>query len=373
MSKLKHHTTATTLQAPSSAGFALLEILVVIGLLSILALGMTAMLEDDGDWQRAQETPKRWDAIRKAILGDGSVDATGNPNLSGYVVDMGRLPQNIRELIEIGTQPVFDVEFLYKQTETTICVDTPENCYTLENGWRGPYLHTAGSTEYRDGWRNSGVDGDPVTIADDIEDANNFGWQVNLTSSFSGFEPNQVELTVSSFGFGNIAGANNVDVDPEGYTADFPVNLNLPIVAENEWLNPNANVSFNIRLSKAVTANVNNLYLAIYFFHGVPNNEANLRFLKSVSFSIPSGERVANVNIVRPLEVGLPLGRYAAVIYCENPDPTNLFPNAPDINSTSLKVFDAVDGTCDLTNQTSPFYFQMLPNSANVNMIWNLP
>jgi len=67
MSNFKHHTSATILRRQPHAGFTLLEILVVIGLLSILALGMSTMLEDDGNWQRAQETPRRWDAIRKAI------------------------------------------------------------------------------------------------------------------------------------------------------------------------------------------------------------------------------------------------------------------------------------------------------------------
>jgi prepilin-type N-terminal cleavage/methylation domain-containing protein len=356
------------------AGFTLLELVIVIGLLSILAIGATAMLEDDGDWRRAQETPQRWDAIRKAILGDGSVDATGNFNLNGYVADMGRLPLNIKELMleDIGAnsilpnptpQPSWGNFALFQKTSASNCATTPEDCYWLGGGWRGPYLYTAGSKEYRDGWDNVNTD--------DVDDALNFGWQVTENTA-SGFTPSITDFFVQSLGLGNEVGlgANANDTN----RADFPVDVDFAMVSENEWLNTEPNLQFNIRLNKPVAApspatEVSNLYLRIYYFQDDVNASTppDLSDLTSTILSIPNTERTASVSITIPTDIGLPLGRYAAVIYCDDAPVTD------PATENFTKVFDSATGTCDTTNDSAPFYFQLLPSSAIINMMWNLP
>jgi prepilin-type N-terminal cleavage/methylation domain-containing protein len=356
------------------AGFTLLELVIVIGLLSILAIGATAMLEDDGDWRRAQETPQRWDAIRKAILGDGSVDATGNFNLNGYVADMGRLPLNIKELMleDIGSnpiapnttpQPAWGNFALFQKTSATNCATTPEDCYWLGGGWRGPYLYTAGNKKYRDGWGNVNTD--------DVDDALNFGWQVTENTA-SGFTPSITDFFVQSLGLGNEVGlgANANDTN----RADYPEDVGLAMVSENEWLNTQASLQFNIRLNKPVAApspatEVSNLYLRVYYFEDDANaiTTPDLSDLTSETFSILSTERTASVSITIPSDIGLPLGRYAAVIYCDDA------PVADPATENFTKVFDSATGTCDTTNDSAPFYFQLLPSSAIINMMWNLP
>lgn len=351
MSNQKHQTIATVLRRPLQTGFTLLEILVVIGLLSILALGASTMLANDGNWQRAQETPKRWDAIRKAILGNGVIDASGNPELSGYVADMGRLPQNIAELISVGTQPVWEYEPLYKKVDSATCDPTPTpdpECYYLAGGWRGPYLYAAGSREFRDGWDNSGVDGNPATTADDIEDANNFGWQVTV----SGVAPNHTDLFIKSLGFGNEVDTTTPDDD---YQLDFPSDSTLPIVGSNEWLNTLATLQFNVQLNKPVTEDINGLYLRIYYI----DNASLLDQSSSSSFNILNTQRTASISISPSSD--LPMGRYAAVIYCDN---------------TYTKVFDYTSDAatnCDGDNNTAPFYFQLHPGTNILNVQWNLP
>lgn len=356
LSNLKNQTTTCTLRPLPFAGFTLVEILVVISLLSILALGAATMLADDGDWQRVQETPKRWDAIRKAIVGDGSIDATGNPELSGYVVDMGRLPQDINELITIGTQIEWAHEPLYPRIPTATCVSTQtpnSDCFYLAGGWRGPYLYTAGSAQYRDGWENSAVDGNPATTADDIEDGLNFGWQVSV----SGVVPNHTDFFVRSLGFGNV-----LDATPpaDNYRADFPESSTLAIVAANEWLNTQATLQLNVLLNKPVTADVNNLYIRIYYIENAGLNDQT-----SVAFSFLNTSKSASVSI-SPVS-DLPIGRFAAVVYCESTPPATPATHGFD------KVFDEASGTCNTNNDATPFYFQLRPSTNTVNVQWNLP
>jgi len=332
-------------RSPTPAGFTLLETLVVISLLSILAMGAATMLADDGDWQRAQETPKRWDAIRRAILGDASVDALGNPALNGYVADMGRLPQTIGELVTLGSQPEWEFEPLYKKIVTASCVPTQTpnpDCFYLAGGWRGPYLYTAGSRYFRDGWHNVGAN---VAI-----DALNFGWQATV----SGVAPNHTDLFVRSLGLGN-----TVDATPpaDSYQADFPEDSALAIVAANEWLNAHAALQFNVSLNRAVTADVNNLYLRIFYIEN-----AGLAAQTSAPFSLLNTVKNASVTISPDRD--LPIGRYAAVIFCEQ---------APTATPLFDKVFDSATGTCDLDNQASPFYFQLRPGNNVVNVLWTLP
>ena len=95
-----------------SAGFTMLELLVVIALLGVLTLAGTTLLIDDGDWKRQDETEARWDAIRKAIIGEPNLNLNGSPYVAGFVADMGRLPQSISELIEQNVSFDSDGDFL---------------------------------------------------------------------------------------------------------------------------------------------------------------------------------------------------------------------------------------------------------------------
>ena len=82
-------------------GFSLLELLVVVSLLGMLALATTVMVDNTDDQQRFELTRTRLQQIRTAIIGDPSRTFNGEPVLSGFAMDMGRLPANINELVEL--------------------------------------------------------------------------------------------------------------------------------------------------------------------------------------------------------------------------------------------------------------------------------
>jgi len=294
------------------------------------------------------------------------------------------LPQNIKELMvenidptnvipdpvpNPAPQPTWSDFAMYQKTEPTNCSTDPEDCYWLSGGWRGPYLYTAGSAEYRDGWGN-------VNIIDPVSDALNFGWQYTTSTPVSGFTPNILDVFVQSLGYGNEAGlgANPNDLS----RADFPINASLAMVSENEWLNTSTTLQFNIQLNKPIAippaippaispTEISNLYLRIYYFQDDADNTTTpaLSHLTSSEFILNNTDKTKVVSISVPAGRGLPMGRYAAVIYCDNPDSFPL---------KDLKVFDDATGApCDSNNNSAPFYFYLRPSANTVNVQWNLP
>lgn len=184
-------------QAGNERGFTLLELLLVVTILSAVAWMSLAMVGNDADQVRFEDTRNRLQAIRRAIIGDTSRTINGQPEIRGYVADMGRLPANLNELIAQGTQPVY-------RNYTT---------YGLWAGWNGPYLRATevvGSARFQDGWGNR-------------DGSSNFGWKNYSTSAPTG------DLTIQSYGRDGVAAG----ADP--YDADFPP-AGQPIIHGNEYL-----------------------------------------------------------------------------------------------------------------------------------------
>ncbi len=176
----------------SRGGLTLLEMLLVLFILSAIAYS-TVSLTDRLDLQsRFDDTAVRLKNIRRAVVGDPNREANNSPIVSGFVADLGRLPNNLQELVEQGSMPSWQL-------------DATSNQWF---GWRGPYLDTiremqSGLKAFRDGWGNI----DPIPV----NDALNFGWNVIVESSPG-------ELVVQSYGSDGLAGAAPGDV----YAADYP-------------------------------------------------------------------------------------------------------------------------------------------------------
>jgi prepilin-type N-terminal cleavage/methylation domain-containing protein len=144
---------------PSSAGFTLIEVIIVIAILAVVAGAMAPLAVRTIDSTRQDLTVKRQQAIYRAMLGDPSAPG------SGFLSDIGRLPgNNLAELAVTGALPAYSVQ----------------PC-GVGMGWRGPYLLEGVDSTGRplDGWgmpmdlvngqiRSSGPDRIMNTTADNI-------------------------------------------------------------------------------------------------------------------------------------------------------------------------------------------------------------
>ncbi len=122
-----------------SAGFTVVEILLVVILIAIFG-GLTfSQLSQTVDSNRFETTRARMAAIRTAILGDTTTDPEGHRRHFGYHGDMGRLPANLTELVTQGAQPAWSFNTFYGTGA----------------GWRGPYMtaeHVGEISVDKDAW-----------------------------------------------------------------------------------------------------------------------------------------------------------------------------------------------------------------------------
>lgn len=385
------------------AGFSLLEMLVVIGLLGILAMGTTTLLIDDGDWKRQDETEKKWDAIRKAIIGEPNLSLNGSPYVAGYVADMGRLPLSISELIESNVTfdndnnpntPEVACQFDHDNNAGTaeipinqpVFSDIPIPDYipaagytnTVSGGWRGPYLYTAGSSFYGDGWYNQNT-GNPC----------DFDWNIITTPANPANLTDIDALRIQSLGSDrNIGGGDTAQ--------DYPAN-NLNMVNLNEWTLGAKPITFNINFNRPVNDGAggvlpddipaelpipaanspHQLQLKIYRYTDNGDNVADGNDIDETvatsTFQMIDGITQAPAQTIDLS--GLPIGRFAAVIWCTGNDNTPVAPALPDYTNDVV-----YDGDCNETTggnagviNHNPVYFTVTHNTNQVTLTWNLP
>ena len=329
-------------------GFTLLELLVVVTLLGLLSLTAVAIIDNAGDQDRFENTRSRLATIRNAIIGDTSRTLNGEPMLSGYVADMGRLPSNIKELMELGSQTAWgewDIE------EFELGVSPTGKAGILYAGWRGPYLNgtpESSGTAFRDGWGTATSTTQP----------NNDGWNVTLTDAtatevFTGISA--TAIAVQSYGLDGVPSTSASGT----YAADYPEDSSN-LIEQNNWQLATSIVNFDVKFNGTIApvSPSHKLKLVIYYF-----KDTNLDFEQSSEFDFGSpatGVNIQNVG-VSVTEASLPMGKYAAVIWCTDPtspyDPISIY-----------------DGNCDSTYNKQPAYFTVLPGiSPHLTITWNIP
>ncbi len=143
-------------------GFTLLEMLMVIALLAATAgIGLATFGDEDGS-ARDLDSSRKLALIEKAIVGQRTAAYGGEMRLSGFVVDMGRLPNTMDELLGVGTPAyatISDVQYDPTPDATSGIADNSAPVPTglaFSAGLR-KQLQTGASSKFLDGWGNAFV------------------------------------------------------------------------------------------------------------------------------------------------------------------------------------------------------------------------
>jgi prepilin-type N-terminal cleavage/methylation domain-containing protein len=288
-------------------GFTLVELLLVVLLLSSLALLATTFVDNADRQMKFDLTRARLEQMRKAIVGDFSRTLNGEPMLSGFVADMGRLPTSLSELIE----PPTDSDLLWGP----IALSSEGIDGTLYGGWRGPYLDPENMTVnpfdpedddlyrvFRDGWGNLG--------ADENADKENYGW---------GFQIDDGKIIVQSYG-ADLTSGDGDDV----YDKDFPP-AGEPLIGTSDWRVDVTGNEIRVALNRMASSSADNLELRLYWLE-TGDTSKDIKKIEDIGaipltapLNIP-GQQTLSGNFPIPSNpeerVYLPVGTIAAVVVC---------------------------------------------------------
>jgi len=301
ISYLSHLTSFTMperyqLAAQSQRGFTLLEMVLVLFLIGLLASAGLLFTEGVEDQAKYDETKRRMELIRKAIIGDSTRTINGAPEISGFAADMGRLPGCIKELLVNKNCDGSEIEDWEVDPDTGIGF-----------GWRGPYIQTiadrSGDVKFRDGYGND-------------DDTENFGWEwllldaSNNTLSMTEAQ-SAVKANLQSLGFDVI---DPVDDIPNG---EIEAISNL--IAQNDWLTDDGlTISFyNTSSLSSVDIELDNWDLSLSR-SDIPEF-INLSVATAVSSVTVQPE--SSVDVTANFENKIPMGIYLLTLNC-NPSST---------------------------------------------------
>ncbi len=263
-------------------GFSLIELLTVLLIISAMTKIALEYTKDFAFQGRYEVTKDRYEKIKQAIIGRPDVIINGQPDIAGFVADMGRLPRNLQELLVrdyckydyriSGNTPITDLGKPVSQelindgagtagnTQQEWCED---DLYSLEpaqrwiaqgDTWKGPYL-TSVSPDYEpdalsDGWGNEANEycsDSAYTTKATCQgasktwkyDDHNYGWYVlfedadgNSVNVWTNFD-SAITLKLKSKG-------KDQCLDTElcrgfnTYDLDYPVNQ--PAIARQDWM-----------------------------------------------------------------------------------------------------------------------------------------
>ena len=214
-------------------GMTLLELVVVIAILAVLMTVALRSMTGVASQSRFEATQRTLDNIQEAIFGPANDhQPDGSRVISGFVADIGRLPQAVLTnnpdgttsltLNELLFQPNGALPFDVRQATGTNLTDTSlaDPGVSVPCGWHGPYLRlSVGENEITDGWG--------VPLANTTTPSGTNFLCLTLTNS-----DNEI-VSVSSPGADGVQGGTGYNSDlsvtfaPSDYTASLAVTVSM--------------------------------------------------------------------------------------------------------------------------------------------------
>lgn len=303
-------------------GFTLLELVLVLFLIGLLASAGLLFTENQEDQAYFDETQRRLDLIRDSIIRSGERTVNGQPELAGFVVDNGRLPYCLAELVgpaltftDSASAPSTHYQSPCDVSNTALSIRKPSTGVSgIRTGWWGPYIQVNpdrdGEHVFRDGYGN-----DDGTV--------NFGWNwTMLTSSTvvdtSSYDPGAptsepiLQLTVQSSGFDVL---DSID--------DYPPDVTDYLLVADDWLAQDAYTVrfYNIDQTTAVSG----------IPQSPPNSDEWTLTLANSAINFASDSFTMATSTVPAVDAGdnsteatasfserIPAGHYLASLSCDN-------------------------------------------------------
>lgn len=335
-----------------SAGFTLLELVLVLFLIGLLASAGLLFTDNIENQAQFDETQRRLEVIRKAIIQAGDRTVNGQPELSGFVVDNGRLPYCLEELIYVDTSAVSGINYL---SPCNADLTVPRPGVTDEGiryGWWGPYIQVQpdsdGFRRFRDGYENQVDASDP-----------NFSWKWTLQASGLTSianppvptDPIAYQLAISSIGF-----------DINDSADDYPLGGSDVLVEANDWLSAEpliVSINFvNTSSVSAIQVNEEQDWEFTFASSAMPGegkmDADDFELTTAVSsVDLTPGESTV---ISATFNTRIPAGYYRFNALC-NP---------------SCDVTSAASGIEKPKSKSGPTVLQILPNHQIAPIRWNL-
>ncbi len=222
-------------------GLTLVELVVVLTILVVLATVALTSITGRVDQQRYEGTRRTLDHVRDAVVGDGQTrQADGTPVLSGFIVDMNRLPvatvdaddASLVTLSELWFPPAGVALFALRDgLDASIAAadQDPNPGIRVPCGWRGPYLRLpTGSDVLRDSFGKRLVSPADAATEDDGENYAHLR-QIDDTPA----EEGDTVAIIRSLGANRLRDALDVDYDEDLEVVIDPLSYRVDRIVVN--------------------------------------------------------------------------------------------------------------------------------------------
>lgn len=201
--------------------FTLVEVLTVMLVLVAIASITVESTKDFVFQGRYDITKDRYEKIKKAIIGDPNQVVNGQPNIEGFIKDVGRLPFALQELLD--GHFCSDTRY-FTQPDCTTATAT----WASTPNWRGSYIASSKlSTDIdaiSDGWNNTA--------------AGNYGWDVSFkdrSGNATTLIANAVSMSIQSKGKNGCIHNGSTCTDTEIFDLDYPNISSRASIEARDW------------------------------------------------------------------------------------------------------------------------------------------